>query len=160
MSAAPAPILYCHCAYAKIVPAATKQEVLERLVRSGVPFEAVPDLCEMSARKDPALARHAETEGLRTVACYPRAVRWLYHAAGSPREEGAEVRNMRVEDAGELFEVLMRPAGEPAPPTPDAEEPDSGEAKVGAAGAGEPVSGQPATPETTPATTTQEEETR
>ena len=63
MSAAPAPILYCHCAYAKIVPAATKQEVLERLVRSGVPFEAVPDLCEMSARKDPrARNRYNQSE--------------------------------------------------------------------------------------------------
>lgn len=121
MSDAPAPILYCHCAYAKVVPEKTKTEVLRLLVEADVPFEAVPDLCEMSARKDPALARHAATEGLRTVACYPRAVRWLYHGAGTTQPEGAEVRNMRVEEAGELVEILLRPAGVPAPATPDAE---------------------------------------
>lgn len=121
MTAAPAPILYCHCAYAKVVPEKTKAEVLRRLVESDVPFEAVPDLCEMSARKDPALARHAATEGLRTIACYPRAVRWLYHAAGAPQRADAEVRNMRVEEADELVELALRPAGVPAPVVPDAE---------------------------------------
>lgn len=121
MSDAPAPILYCHCAWAKVVPEKTKAEVLRLLVESDVPFEAVPDLCEMSARKDPALARHAATEGLRTVACYPRAVRWLYHGAGSPQRDGAEVRNMRVESAEDIVEVVLRPAGVPAPATPDAE---------------------------------------
>lgn len=124
MSDAPAPILYCHCAFAKVVPKKTKDEVLRRLAESDVPFEAVPDLCEMSARKDPALARHAATEGLRTVACYPRAVRWLYHAAGSPLPKDAEVRNMRTEEAGELVDVALRPAGEPAPaPEEPTEEP-------------------------------------
>ena len=121
MSDAPAPILYCHCAYAKVVPEKTKAEVLRRLVESDVPFEAVRDLCVRSARKDPALARHAATEGLRTVACDPRAVRWLYHAAGTPRQADAEVRNMRVEDAEDIVEVVLRPAGAPAPATPDAE---------------------------------------
>ena len=37
-------LLYCHCAYAKVVPADVKQEVLRRLDASGRPFEAVPDL--------------------------------------------------------------------------------------------------------------------
>ena len=46
-------ILYCHCAYAKVVPEETKEQVLEQLADSGVAFEAVADLCEMSARKDP-----------------------------------------------------------------------------------------------------------
>ena len=34
---------------------AAGEEVLRRLGESGVAFDAVPDLCEMSARRDPAL---------------------------------------------------------------------------------------------------------
>jgi len=104
-------LLYCHCAYAKVVPAETKHEVLERLGNSGVAFEAVPDLCEMSARKDPALLalRACEPGGkLRIAACYPRAVRWLFHAAGAPLEEGGfDVQNMRESPAGEVVAGLL-----------------------------------------------------
>lgn len=95
-------IVYCHCAYAKVVPPEVKHEVLKRLGDSGRDFEAVPDLCEMSARKDPALAELAADESLCVVACYPRAVRWLFHAAGSKLQDGAEILNMREASAEEL----------------------------------------------------------
>ena len=91
----PACLLYCHCAHARVVPAATKQAVLEALARSGRRFEAVADLCEMSARKDPALARIAAQPGLRIVACHRRAVSWLMHAAGTALPEQVPVLNMR-----------------------------------------------------------------
>ncbi len=75
--AEPARILYCHCAYAQVVPPDTKREVLRRLAESGAAFDAVADLCEMSAKRDPALARLAGGEApLKIAACYPRAVKW------------------------------------------------------------------------------------
>ena len=52
-------ILYCHCQYAQVVPKEVKDAVLRKLCDSGVAFEAVADLCEMSARRDPALQRLA-----------------------------------------------------------------------------------------------------
>ena len=55
-------VLYCHCAYAKVVPEDVKKDVLARLSGSGIAFDAVADLCELSARKDPALARLADGE--------------------------------------------------------------------------------------------------
>src|SRR6266567_1117803 len=92
------PILYCHCAYAQVVPKAVKEEVLNRLTAAGVSFEAVADLCEMSAAADPALKRLAASGPARIAACYPRAVKWLFSAAGSPLpNEGIEILNMRVE---------------------------------------------------------------
>ncbi len=101
-------VLYCHCAYAKVVPPEVKAEVLRRLSESGAAFDAVPDLCEMSARKDPALARFAGCGKLAIAACYPRAVKWLFHAAGSPLpEEGVEVANMREEDAGAVVRRVL-----------------------------------------------------
>jgi len=102
-----APILYCHCAYAKVVPPETKQAVLAGLNESGVAFEAVPDLCEMAARKDPALERFAGCGKLKIAACYPRAVKWLFHGAGFPLpDEGIEVLNMREQEAADVLEAL------------------------------------------------------
>lgn len=103
-----APILYCHCAFAKIIAPPVKEAVLKELVESGVPFEAVPDLCEMSARKDPSLKRLQESGPLKIAACYPRAVEWLFHAAGTPLDpEQTEVLNMREEKAEEIVHRLL-----------------------------------------------------
>lgn len=103
-------ILYCHCAYTKIVPEDVKEAVLDKLARSGVAFEAVPDLCEMAASKDPALPRIAATPGVQSVriaACYERAVRWLFDSADAPLSADAEVFNMRVETAEEVLDGLL-----------------------------------------------------
>lgn len=107
MSATPERILYCHCAFAQVVPAETKTAVLEQLSASGMSFEAVPDLCEMSARRDPALAALAADPGATIVACYPRAVRWLFSAAGTPLPEPVRILNMRSEPS----EAILSAAG-------------------------------------------------
>lgn len=101
-------ILYCNCSYAKVVPAEVKRGVLTALSASGVSFDAVPDLCDMSARKDPTLKRYAESGPLKIVACYERAVRWLFHAAQNPLpEDGVEILNMREEDAEDIVRALL-----------------------------------------------------
>ena len=107
-------ILYCNCAYAQVVPPQVKEDVLEGLVASGVAFDAVADLCEMSARRDPSMKRlAAEGTPVRIAACFPRAVRWLFAAAEAPLPaEGVEISNMRVEPAEEVLgELLERPGG-------------------------------------------------
>ena len=106
-------ILYCNCSYAQVVPKEVKAEVLRRLCDSGVAFDAVADLCDMSARKDPALARIAGSGAVRIAACFPRAVRWLFHAAGTPLpKEGVEVLNMREQKADDVCAALL-PGGKP-----------------------------------------------
>lgn len=100
------PVIYCRCAYANALPVEVKNGVLQNLCESSTPVQAVSDLCEMSARNDPRLAQIAEQASkgpVKIAACYPRAVRWLFHAAGSPLpEEKVEIINLRelsVEDA-------------------------------------------------------------
>jgi hypothetical protein len=103
-------LLYCHCAYAQVVPKDVKDAVLDRLAAAGVSFEAVPDLCEMSARRDPRLGELAVAGELRVAACYPRAVKWLFTAAGAPLPtEGVEVLNMRTAPAADVAEALLAP---------------------------------------------------
>lgn len=124
MSQPPPSILYCHCQYAQVVPKEVKDAVLRRLCESGVAFEAVADLCEMSARRDPALARLASGGPVKIAACFPRAVKWLFHQAGAPLPPtAAEVLNMRTLSAEEAIAALLHdelhanlPAGEAAAP--------------------------------------------
>src|ERR671915_2221216 len=99
-------VLYCHCAFAQVVPVETKTAVLEGLSASGVSFDAVPDLCEMSARRDEGLAQIAACEDATIVACYPRAVKWLFNAANAPLPETVRILNMRVSDAPAVLAEL------------------------------------------------------
>ena len=111
-------ILYCHCKYAQVVPKEQKELVLRALCDSGVPFEAVADLCELSARKDPSLRRLADGGAVKIAACYPRAVKWLFHQAGAPLDLTAtEVLNMRVQPASELVPELLGTELRPNLPT-------------------------------------------
>ncbi len=100
-------ILYCHCAYAQVVPPDVKAAVLRRLCESGAAFDAVADLCEMAARRDPALKRLAEGGAVKIAACFPRAVKGLFHQAGADlAAERTEVINMRTQSAEEVSAAL------------------------------------------------------
>jgi hypothetical protein len=110
----PPAILYCHCQYARVLPEEVKKAVLRKLCESGQPFEAVADLCEMSARKDPTLARLAACGPVKVAACFPRAVKWLFAAGNAPlAQESTEVVNLRTLKAdaacAALFDATVTP---------------------------------------------------
>ena len=114
MAEAPKKILYCRCAYAQVVPDDVKNDVLKGLCESGASFDTVSDLCEMSARKDPQLQQLLDEGGVKIAACYPRAVKWLFHSAGvdfPDSEEQAKVLNMRTESADEILGELLDEEG-------------------------------------------------
>lgn len=100
-------ILYCHCAYARVVPVQTKAAVLEGLSQAGVEFDAVPDLCEMAACRDPRLAKLAAGAPLRIAACYPRAVKWLLASAGVEFGPGTAVANMRTDTPDVVLQAIL-----------------------------------------------------
>lgn len=101
-------ILFCNCSYADAVPSEVKREVLARLSASRVAFDAVPDLCAAAAHGDPLLKDIAGSGQVRIAACFPRTVRWLFHAAGTPLSEGStELLNMRREGADDLAARLL-----------------------------------------------------
>lgn len=113
-------ILYCHCQYAQVLPREVKESVLQRLCDSNIEFEAVADLCELSARRDPLLKELSCGGGLKIAACFPRAIKWLFAAAGAPLDPTqTEVINMRTEPAltaaAQLLESPLTPNLSPAP---------------------------------------------
>ena len=104
----PVRILFCNCTYAQVVPPEVKAAVLRKLCESNVAFECVADLCELSARHDPALQRLADGAAVKIAACYPRAVKWLFHAAKADLPiDGAEILNMRTQTAAEVTAALF-----------------------------------------------------
>ena len=118
MSQTPPTILYCHCQYAQVVPKEVKEAVLKKLCESGVAFEAVADLCEMAARRDPGLQRLAGTGAVKIAACFPRAVKGLFHQAHADLSpERTEVLNMRTLTAEDVIAALLASEIQPNVPT-------------------------------------------
>ena len=127
----PLRILYCNCTYAQVVPRETKEAVLKKLCDSSRSFEAVADLCEMSARQDPALKRLASGGPVKIAACFPRAVKWLFAAAQAPLPpDQAEVLNMRVANAATVCDALFAPKLNPNLPAGKAGEVPAAELSV------------------------------
>jgi hypothetical protein len=125
-------ILFCHCNYAQVVPPEVKAGVLQKLCESGRAFEAVSDLCEMSARRDSALKRLADGERpVKVAACYPRAVKWLFGATdASLQVTQAEVVNMRELSAEDAAEAVLNDAVTPNLPEDGATATVNGEKKI------------------------------
>ena len=127
----PTRILYCHCTYAQVVPKEVKEAVLKRLCESGIAFEAVADLCEMSARQDPALQRLTDGGTLKIAACFPRA---------APLDvTTTEVLNMRVQTAEEVCQSLLGSEMRPNVPSGKVTKPAPEELPVPAAAASQTV---------------------
>ena len=96
--------------------------VLRKLCESGQPFEAVSDLCEMSARHDPTLGRLAASGPVKIAACFPRAVKWLFAAADAPLTmEDTEVVNLRTLTAEDACSALFNATVTPNLPTKESQ---------------------------------------
>ena len=101
-------ILYCHCAYAKVIPPEVKTEVLTQLASSSAEWDSVPDLCEMAARRDAHVAELIAGGPLRIAACYPRVVRGLFQQAGAALPEIRPARNFEQAQVQALPETGWR----------------------------------------------------
>lgn len=100
-------VLFCNCAHYDVIPKAVRQQVLGSLSQTGLHVEAVADLCGLAANHDPRLAEWVQAPSLAIVACFPRAVRWLFHAAGVPlSSERTRFFNMRMQSAQEIIDGL------------------------------------------------------
>ena len=122
----PSRIVFCSCAYYDIIPRETRERVFSSLHEAGVSMDAVADLCGLAAAGDARLKEWAQADSLSIVACYPRAVRWLFEAGdASLRQEQTRLFNMRTQSpeaiVGEILAGRM-PAGPTAGTLPEREE--------------------------------------
>ena len=101
-------IIFCNCAHSQIIPPDTKSQVLAALKDSNVQFTTVPDLCGFAANPAPILEQWAHASELKIVACFPRAIKWLLNASGTPLpEDKVEVFNMRTEAPEDIISSLL-----------------------------------------------------
>jgi len=114
-------ITVCACERADVIPAAVKGEVFSRLERSGASVTVVPDLCGLAGRADPLCRQIAAGADIRIAACHPRAVRWLFHAAGAELPaEGVTIADMRSDAADVVVASLTGDAAGTDPSDPSA----------------------------------------
>jgi len=100
-------ILFCHCAHYEIIPSAARERILAALSQAGQEIETVSDLCGLAAQRDPRLQHWAAAPGLVVVACFPRAIRWLFHAAGATLpQEKVQFLNMRTQPPKEIISSI------------------------------------------------------
>jgi len=105
-------VVFCSCVHYETIPQAVKERVFASLRDAGIAVEAVADLCGMAAKRHPRLRHWAQADPLSIVACFPRAVRWLFEAAGTPLGLGrTRLFNMRTQSAEEIARELMKDAG-------------------------------------------------
>jgi len=101
-------VVFCSCAYFDVIPKALKERVFGALQQAGAEVEAVADLCGLAAARDERLQRWAGTDSLSIVACYPRAIRWLFEAAGTPLDmQKLHLLNMRTQSPEEILAALL-----------------------------------------------------
>ncbi len=98
-----------------MVSSDVREAVIAGLLEAGAAFETTADLCSLAAGRDPSLRELAEAADLRIAACYPRAVRWLFDAAGATlAERNVRFFNLRTDSAEEITQGLVpgAPAGQ------------------------------------------------
>ena len=128
-AAPPGRVLVCLCRHARLLDEDAQRRVLDHLRGSGSAFDVVDDLCGLAGRRSAELLRIAASPPVRIVACFPRAVRWLFHAAGAPLpEEGVEILNLREarEADTEAFLHAVAPASAAPSEGGRIESPDDG----------------------------------
>jgi len=105
-------VLLCKCAHYDIIPRAVRDETSRLLSDSGARVQEVADLCGLAAARDSRLQEWAQTSSLAIVACFPRAIRWLFHAAGVQLSlERVRFFNMRTQSPEEITRELMKDEG-------------------------------------------------
>ena len=81
--------------------------VLCTLKDADIAFDVVDDLCGLAARQDKVLLNWSKSSGLRIAACFPRAVKWLFHRASAPLNPEAEIINMCNADTDSIVKSLL-----------------------------------------------------
>ncbi len=99
-------ILYCNCSFKDLIPDERKQTARDVLAAAGANVVAVADLCERVANDDPMLAELAAAPSLTIIACYPRAVQWLFLAAGHKLPDNTTFVNLRTDSMRDLADQL------------------------------------------------------
>ena len=109
--------VYCECIHRDFVSSESREALLQGLHRSGLEIVTIDDLCGLASRHNPILTAWAQNPQLTIVACYARAVRWLFAMADAPlrRDESVQILNPRSQSPKEIMDAIgPDQSGEPS----------------------------------------------
>ncbi len=105
-------ILFCRCVTAEVVTAHVRERAERMLKECDADVTVVDDLCSLVAKRDKRLAGPAADGELVVMACHPRAVRWLLHAAGVELDPSrTRIVDLRRVNWATLEEAVPRKTG-------------------------------------------------
>ncbi len=99
-------LVFCQCKNSDSIPEDVKQTVCNALNKSSIEFNSVDDLCGLAANQDEWFGKLKNDQKHTIVACTERAVKWLFHLAGSEMPEKTTVLNMREMNADAILQSL------------------------------------------------------
>lgn len=102
-------VIFCQCVYSEGLFSDVKQAVLEGLNQAGVVFEAVPDLCKLSANKALCLKNWTKHNKLTVIGCFPRTIKWLFHAGDAAFSPDFELTclNMHTQSPEAIVQAVL-----------------------------------------------------
>lgn len=102
-------ILYCKCDGNEQVDLATKDKIAGFLAESGLEYAEVADFCEQVASTALLIEELNAKSSLTVIACFPRALEWLFYAAGIGIEgKNITYFNLREQDADTVINELKK----------------------------------------------------
>jgi Pyruvate/2-oxoacid:ferredoxin oxidoreductase delta subunit len=104
----PGLVVYCECIHRDFVSPESREALLQGLHRSGLEIVTIDDLCGLAARHNPILTAWAQNPQLTIIACYARAVRWLFAMADTPLrcDESLQILNPRTQSLQEILDAI------------------------------------------------------
>jgi NAD-dependent dihydropyrimidine dehydrogenase PreA subunit len=100
--------VYCECIHREFVSSESREVLLQGLHQSGLEIVTIDDLCGLASQRNPILAAWAENPQLTIIACYSRAVRWLFAMAGAPLrcDDSVQILNPRSQSPQEILDAI------------------------------------------------------
>ena len=100
-------VIYCQCKNTEIVSPEIRKTINDWFVQNQLACIWVEDLCGLAAKKDPRLQEWAADENLVIIACFERALRWLFTLSGTNLKDNIYVLNHRLLSSQEIIEKLQ-----------------------------------------------------
>ena len=98
-------VIFCQCKNAQIIPCEIREAINDWFSKNQIAYTCVDDLCGLAAGKDSRLHEWA-AENTVIIACFERAVRWLFAIAGAELKSGVQILNQRTQSAPEMIDRL------------------------------------------------------
>lgn len=105
-------ITICTCASRSLIDKEKAAKLAAVLQKGGYEVTVIPDLCEKVSEKSPDLPEIASSI---VIACYPRAIRSLFHTAGVQPVRTADIRNEGVETILHQLGIAVVPVADEGP---------------------------------------------